>query len=87
MPDKLTMLTTQYKNYFVQCLGWFDDTEHFYIAMEFLIHGDLQKYITKPLPEPEAASITAQVAQALLYMYQENFVHRDVKPLVGCDSD
>ncbi|KOS45758.1 hypothetical protein ACN38_g3349 [Penicillium nordicum] len=71
----------EYRNYFVQCLGWFDDIEHFYIAMEFFEYGDLQKYIIKPFSEPEAASITVQVAQALQYMHQKNFVHRDIKPL------
>ncbi|KAJ5669752.1 kinase-like domain-containing protein [Penicillium macrosclerotiorum] len=71
----------KYKEHFVQFLGWFDDTAHFYLAMEFLEYGDLQKYITKPFPEPEAAMIVTQVAQALQYMHQKNFVHRDIKPL------
>ncbi|KAJ5648572.1 kinase-like domain-containing protein [Penicillium lividum] len=56
--------------------------------MELLEYGDLQKYLSfNPIPESEAASITAQVAQALQYMHQENFVHRDIKPkniLVSC---
>ena len=55
--------------------------------MEFFEYGDLQKYIIKPFSEPEAASITVQVAQALQYMHQKNFVHRDIKPLVGSDAD
>lgn len=50
--------------------------------MEFLEYGDLQQYITKPFPEPEAALVTSQVAQALQYMHQKNYVHRDIKPLV-----
>ncbi|RDW93024.1 uncharacterized protein DSM5745_00346 [Aspergillus mulundensis] len=62
-------------------LGWFEDAQSFYIAMEFIQHGDLQQYITEPFPEPEAALIVAQVAQALLYMHEKEFIHRDVKPL------
>ncbi|KAI9367318.1 kinase-like domain-containing protein [Aspergillus egyptiacus] len=70
-----------YKEHFVQFLGWFDDPEYLYIAMEFVQYGDLQKFITAPFPEPEAASIVTQVARALQYMHRKNFVHRDIKPL------
>lgn len=51
--------------------------------MEYLEHGDLQNYIGTPFPEPQAASIVAQVARALQYMHHRQFVHRDVKPKVG----
>ncbi|KAL3470170.1 kinase-like domain-containing protein [Aspergillus californicus] len=72
----------EYRNHFVQCLGWFDDEHHLYIAMEFMYFGDLQQYITcRPFPESEAASITSQVAQGLCYMHENHFVHRDLKPL------
>ncbi|KAH8703900.1 kinase-like domain-containing protein [Talaromyces proteolyticus] len=75
-----TFSAAEYKRHLVQFLGWFDDSEHLYIAMEFIEHGDLQSFITAPFPEPEAASIVTQVAQALQYMHRKNFVHRDVKP-------
>ena len=51
--------------------------------MEYLEHGDLQQYIGIPLPEPQAISIVAQVAQALQYMHHRQFVHRDIKPQVS----
>lgn len=73
---------SQYKHYFVQFLGWFDDPRNLYIAMEFVEHGNLQSFIKAPFPEHEAAAIITQVARALQYMHQRNFVHRDVKPLV-----
>ncbi|KAK3939498.1 kinase-like protein [Diplogelasinospora grovesii] len=74
----------EYQNHFVRCLGWFEDKDKLYIAMEFIQHGDLHGYIRRGiLPEPEAAAITAQVAQALRFMHQKGFVHRDLKPLVG----
>ncbi|RDW93378.1 uncharacterized protein DSM5745_00700 [Aspergillus mulundensis] len=79
--DPKTAEHKQYRDHFVQFLGWFDDANCFYLAMELLEYGDLQKYITAPFPEPEAASIVAQVAQALQYMHRNNFVHRDIKPL------
>ncbi|ETS78914.1 hypothetical protein PFICI_08767 [Pestalotiopsis fici W106-1] len=73
----------EYQEHFVQCSGWFKDDGHLYIAMEFVPHGNLQDYINtkQPIPEADAAVITAQVAQALQYMHQKSFVHRDLKPL------
>lgn len=73
----------QYKQHFVQFLGWFEDVNFFYIAMEYLEHGDLGEHIATPLPESQAASIVAQVARALQYMHHRQFVHRDIKPKVG----
>ncbi len=57
--------------------------------MEFIPHGDLQRYIPKSgLQKRDTAGITAritaQVARALQYMHQKGFVHRDLKPLVSC---
>ncbi len=72
----------QYEKHFVRCLGWFDDADYMYIAMEYVEHGNLQKYIRNPPPEVEAAAIVAQVARALQYMHQKGFVHRDLKPMV-----
>lgn len=51
--------------------------------MEHLAHGDLQKYLTNPLPEREVRQIIAQLAEGLEYMHQNDFAHRDMKPLVG----
>ncbi|KAI0440564.1 kinase-like domain-containing protein [Xylaria telfairii] len=72
----------QYQQHFVRFLGWFEDPADLYIAMEFIQHGNLQQYIDQGVfPEPEAASVTAQVARALQYMHQKHFVHRDLKPM------
>lgn len=42
--------------------------------------GDLQRYLTKPLPESEARRITFQVLEGLEFMHDNGFVHRDIKP-------
>lgn len=55
--------------------------------MEFAQNGDLQGYINKGnFPETDVALITAQVARALQYMHQLNFVHRDLKPQVPSNN-
>ncbi|KAL0473856.1 kinase-like protein, partial [Neurospora intermedia] len=72
----------EYQQHFIQILGWFEDETHWCIAMEFVEHGNLQQHINREcIPEPEAALITSQIAQALLYMHTKKLVHRDLKPL------
>ncbi|KAI1293231.1 kinase-like protein [Xylaria venustula] len=62
----------------LEALVTFSDTSQ----PHFIQHGNLQQYIDQGIfPEPEAASVTAQVAQALQYMHQKRFVHRDLKPM------
>ena len=51
--------------------------------MEFFEHGDLASCISQPLPEEEAKTITCQVLEALDFMHQKNFTHRDLKPSVS----
>jgi calcium/calmodulin-dependent protein kinase I len=78
------LILKQYRARFVQCLGWFDDRDHIYISMEYIKHGDLQSFINQgPCTESEAVLIISQVALALNFMHQNQFVHRDLKPLVG----
>ncbi|KAJ5662462.1 uncharacterized protein N7477_010078 [Penicillium maclennaniae] len=74
----------EYKQYFVQFLGWFNDADYLCLAMELMEYGDLQIYIKRlamPFPESEGASITSQGARALQHMHSKKFVHRDIKPL------
>ncbi|KAF2160357.1 hypothetical protein M409DRAFT_37737, partial [Zasmidium cellare ATCC 36951] len=67
--------------HFVQYFDCFADDRHLYIAMEYLPYGNLQSHISKrPLPETEAALVTAQLAQGLQHMHRVNFIHQDLKP-------
>ncbi|KAH8121630.1 protein kinase-like protein [Trichoderma asperelloides] len=70
----------KYAHCFVQSFGWFEIDESIFIAMEYYEMGDLQRYLTKPLPEPEARRITFQVLEGLEFMHENGFVHRDIKP-------
>ncbi|KAK7428013.1 hypothetical protein QQZ08_005444 [Neonectria magnoliae] len=65
---------------FVRSFGWFENDTHLFIAMEYLKHGDLQRYLAKPFPEPEARQVVLQVVEALDFMHGSDFVHRDLKP-------
>ncbi|KAH6987033.1 kinase-like domain-containing protein [Ilyonectria destructans] len=65
---------------FVRSLGWFQNDDSLFITMEYLKYGDLQQYLTKPFPEPEARQISLQVIEALQLMHENGFAHRDLKP-------
>ncbi|KAJ5620020.1 hypothetical protein N7510_004004 [Penicillium lagena] len=65
---------------FVKSSGWFESPDAVCITMEYLPNGDLQKYITQPLPEKEAQQITFQLLEGLDFMHSSGFAHHDLKP-------
>ncbi|KAL9047360.1 MAG: hypothetical protein Q9214_000044 [Letrouitia sp. 1 TL-2023] len=50
--------------------------------MEYVEHGDLQRYLHSalPLPESDAQQITFQVLEGLNFMHENGYSHRDLKP-------
>jgi hypothetical protein len=70
---------------FVTFLGWFDDDQHVYIAMEYFQFGTLDLYITQALKENDARTIALQLLEGVKIMHDEQFTHRDLKPQV-CQS-
>lgn len=50
--------------------------------MEYFEFGDLGQCVTAPLPEVESQRILFQVAEALEFMHEKHFTHRDLKPSV-----
>jgi len=68
----------------VKFLGWFEDQETLYIAMEYLKEGDLTKHISilAPLPQETVKCISKQLLEGLKVMHQEGVTHRDIKPAV-----
>ena len=70
---------------FVEFLGWFEDHDSVYLAMEYVPHGDLEDNIPpkgEPINELEIREITSQILSGLEIMHKEGFAHRDLKPKV-----
>ncbi|KAL2834832.1 kinase-like domain-containing protein [Aspergillus pseudoustus] len=65
---------------FVKFIGWFEDLENTYIAMEYFPHGTLTRYIKQGIPEREVRIITGQLLDGLAMMHEHNYAHRDLKP-------
>ncbi|KAJ5580275.1 uncharacterized protein N7459_006260 [Penicillium hispanicum] len=69
-----------YAGLFVDYLGWYEDHESIFIAMEYLENGDLDDNLKQPIPECEAREITLQITEGLEFLHSNGFVHRDLKP-------
>lgn len=80
-------LSHQYRACFIHSDGWFENDTAVFISMEYLEHGDLQRYLTRPFPEPEAQHIASQLAEGLAFMHANGFAHRDLKPAVSRRRD
>lgn len=65
---------------FVQFLGWYEDIQSVYLAMEYFEHGDLGRHLTAPLVEGEVKVITKQLLEGLAVLHDQNWAHRDLKP-------
>ena len=66
----------------MELLGWFEDAETLYIAMEYLEEGDLSNHIDTPLPQRTVQDISKQILEGLQVMHQQGIAHRDLKPAV-----
>ena len=57
--------------------------------MEYCALGNLHQQLdlrSGPLREGEARDITAQILDGLIFMHDNSFAHRDLKPQVRCHS-
>ena len=67
----------------MEFLGWFDDNDSIFLAMEYFANGVLKKYITGQIQEQDAKIISVQLIRGLEIMHREGFTHRDLKPEVS----
>ncbi|KAG0640230.1 kinase-like domain-containing protein [Tuber brumale] len=70
----------KYRSLFVEFLGWFENGDRLYIAMEYFEQGDLRRHLNKPLQEEVVQKITKQVLNGLQVMHENGIAHRDLKP-------
>ena len=68
----------------MEFLGWFEEPEALYIAMEYFEEGDLAKHIGTPLTllRETVQNISKQILEGLEVMHQQGIAHRDLKPAV-----
>ena len=66
----------------MEFLGWFEEPETLYIAMEYFKEGDLSKHIGMPLPQETVQHISKQILEGLKVMHHGGIAHRDLKPAV-----
>ena len=71
----------------MRSFGWYENDANIFIAMEYFSYGDLQNYLLSPISEAEVQEITSQVLEGLLFMHDNGFVHRDLKPTVSISSN
>ena len=66
----------------MEFLGWFEEPETLYLAMEYFDQGDLSKHTGMPLPQRTVRIISKQILEGLKVMHQQGIAHRDLKPAV-----
>lgn len=64
---------------FVEFFGWFEGPDFVFLAMEYLLHGDLSNCITRGISEIDAKGICLQLLEGLEIMHEKGFTHRDLK--------
>lgn len=68
----------------MQFLGWFEDPDSIYLAMEYIEHGDLSQHI-KGCPaqaKGDVEEIATQILEGLAVLHGRGICHRDMKPQV-----
>ena len=66
----------------MQFLGWFENSENLYIAMEYFEKGDLRRYLSERMSVPTAKLLAKQLLEGLNVMHRNGIAHRDIKPEV-----
>lgn len=69
-----------YAKHFVELYDWYIQDVYLYLAMEYIMGGDLAKYVVGGLPESDAKQIASQLLEGIRIMHSLDIVHRDIKP-------
>lgn len=87
MPGNISLLLILWQipqDVIVKFFSWFESDDAVYLSMEYLPLGDLSKYIpTSDISEQNAKHIASDILEALQFIHDEGFTHRDIKPQVS----
>ena len=64
----------------INCFDIFEEFDYIYLVLEYCDNGDLSKIIGKPIREPIVKYYFSQIINALYFLYDNNIIHRDIKP-------
>lgn len=64
----------------VGCYDIIDDIDTVYIVMEYCVDGDLSKNLDYSMNEKIVKSYFSQIVNGLIYLSNNNIIHRDIKP-------
>ncbi|CAZ79710.1 unnamed protein product [Tuber melanosporum] len=76
----MSFLTKHRGSLFVQFLGWFENSESLYIAMEYFEKGDLRRHLGERMSVPTVKLLARQLLEGLSFMHKSGIAHRDIKP-------
>lgn len=78
----------QYPELFVQFIGWYQDENSIFLAMEYIECGSLGEYLKDSGSRPEAGAkeITRQVLEGLKVLHEKHTCYQDLKPRVWLPS-
>ena len=68
------------KGVFVDFLGWWDNHDSVFLAMEYFPLGNLEDHLSSGPPYIRVSEMTIQLLEGLEIMHAEGFAHRDLKP-------
>ena len=64
----------------IKCYDIIEEYDFIYLILEYCEDGDLSKIIGKPIKENVVKYYFGQIINALYYLYENNIIHRDIKP-------
>ena len=68
------------KGVFVDFLGWWENLDSVFLAMEYFPMGSLEDNISSGPPKVQVINVMVQLLEGLEVMHAEGFAHRDLKP-------
>lgn len=83
MGYSVNKILMQYPEHFVQLLGWFENEESVYVAMEYTPCGNLASLIADGMVESDVKIVTAQLLKGLEVMHKNDICHHNLKPQVS----